>query len=72
MLIYCNLINRVFKYMCIDSMYFLFVNIYFENKNFRFISLFLNMVCCLYCVCSIYVCILNFFYRFYMDDYFYI
>lgn len=71
MLIYCNLIKRVFKYMYIDSIYVLFVNIYvYILKNLRFISLFLNMVCCLYCVCSI--CILNFFYRFYMDDYFYI
>lgn len=57
MLTYCNLTNRVPKYMCIDSMHFLPVNIYFKNKNFRFISLLLNMVCCLYCVCSI--CILN-------------
>lgn len=69
MLTYCNLTKRVPKYMYIDSMHVLPVNIYFKNKNFRFISLLLNMVCCLYCACSI--CILNFFHRFYMDDYFY-
>lgn len=33
MLTYCNLTNRVPKYMCIDSMHFLPVNIYFKNKN---------------------------------------
>lgn len=70
MLTYCNLTKRVPKYMYIDSIHVLPVNTHvYILKNLRFISLLLNMVCCLYCACSI--CILNFFHRFYMDDYLY-